>query len=265
MTERITTAVCAACLFGTAPGAAQTVTGTVVDSTASTRVAGASVLLLQEGNSLSAITDSTGTFRFRVRPGTFKVLVQALGYANVESEALVVEKDRYVSVLVILAGEPVDIAPIYVVGTGRRPLADIKRFERRKERGAKTGFGYFFDEAAIAKRNAITISDVIQRIPGVKADRDHVSLRAHCGDALYLVDGIPVRPPTISGPTMRSVDTSTWLVNSMIPVSDVAGIEVYKSGAELPGELSSVAFSNQGAFATGGSGSCGVIAIWTKR
>jgi hypothetical protein len=228
---------------------AQTVTGTVVDTTLNTRVAAAEVILLQVDSSYRATTDSTGRFRFYIKPGVFKLHIRALGYAELQSQVYSVDKRENLSVLVQLTTDPVAIAPLYVLGRSRRPLSDLQQFEQRRKRG----WGYFVDAKAIEKWPAFDITDILKRVPGATVTRTHVSLRPDCVDALYLVDGMPIRP----GAGM----TATEMVSMMLSPEEIGGVEVYKSDANIPAELTVM---SEGAPLLEG-GSCGVIAVWSKR
>jgi hypothetical protein len=139
------------------------------------------------------------------------------------------------------------VLPLYVIATTRRAPTALEAFHQRKKRAA---FGYFLDEKAIARIPAFEVSDYLRRIPGARHGRDNVQLRPYCRDANYLVDGLPVIG-------MQSF-TATELVNSMVSTADVAAIEVYKGDVGIPAELMI-------ALPGAGTGSCGIVAIWTRR
>lgn len=233
-------------LTSTALGQA-TITGTVMDSVSNSRVAAAQVVLFQVGSSQTAITDSTGKFRFEVEPGMATIRITALGFGELSSGVLVVGKGERISILAFVSTEPLAVLPLYVIAKSRRPATGLEAFRQRKKRG---GFGYFLDEKAIARINAFEVSDYLRRVPGARLGRDNVQLRPYCSDANYLVDGLPVLG-------MQGM-SATELVNSMVSTMDVAAIEVYKGDGAVPAELM-IALSGPAA------GSCGVVAIWTKR
>jgi hypothetical protein len=80
-----------------------------------------------------------------------------------------------------------------------------------------------------------------------------VSFRGQGCDAMYLVDGVPVTP-------MGGM-SATEMVSAMVSPQDIGGVEVYKGDASVPMELMVM---QQGAPLLQG-GSCGLIAIWSKR
>jgi hypothetical protein len=235
------------------PTTAQTITGTVVDTTSNTPVAVAQVLLLQDGSSSTSLTDSAGKFRFSAKPGVFMLQFSALGYSELHSDLLLLRKNENLTVLAFLTTVPIELPPVFVVGRSRRPLNSIEQFEQRRKRG---GFGYFLDEKAIDRIPAMFVSDIMKHVPGARPGRDNVSLRPDCEDAIYLVDGIQIRP--LRSDMAADYQSATDIVNGIVSVSDIAAIEIYKGDAGVPGELS-FAVSD----ATGGM--CGIIAIWTKR
>ena len=230
------------------PARAQTITGRIVDDS-NRRIGAAEVVLLQLDTSANTITDSTGTFRFRVKPGAWKLHVKALGYAELASNLMIVNKNERMSVVIVMTTTPVEILPLYVVARTRRPATGLEGFHQRMNTG-RGGFGYFIDQKAIERWAPFQVSDILRRVPGATVLHDRVSLRAHCSDAVYLIDGMPISP--------GGGETATDVVNMMLSASDVAGVEIYKADGVLPGELMMAA-------RPGTSGVCGVVAIWTKR
>ncbi|HEY0811091.1 MAG TPA: Plug domain-containing protein, partial [Longimicrobiales bacterium] len=126
----------------------------------------------------------------------------------------------------------------------------LSRLDAFHERMKRKSFGYFIDQKAIERMPAHFVSDLLRRAPGTWVERNRVMMRG-CSDALYLIDGMPVYP--------IGDETSTEAVNSMISPTDVEGIEVYRGDATVPMELR----LHMGTANT--AGSCGLIAIWTKR
>ena len=234
-------------LARTTPALAQTITGTVMDTAKNARVAAAQVILLQVGSSQTAITDSTGKFRFDVEPGMVSLRISALGYSDLLSGTMELKKNERIAILALLSTQPVELPPIYVVAKSRRPATGLEGFYQRKRRN---GFGYFIDERAIERVTAFEVSDYLRRVPGAWVGHDHVQLRHYCSDATYLLDGMPI--------TGSGIFTATETINSMVSPTEVAAIEVYKGDVGVPADLMiSVASASRG--------TCGIVAIWTKR
>src|SRR5687767_4880014 len=212
----VTTLLVASC---TLPARAQTITGRIVDDS-NNRIGAAEVVLLQSDTSAKTVTDSTGTFRFRAKAGAWKLHVSALGYGQLASNLLVLEKNERVSVVIVLTTTPVEILPLYVIAKTRRPATGLEGFRDRMNK-SRGGFGYFIDEQTIQRQAAFHVSDILRRVPGAIVLNDRVSLRPHCTDAVYLIDGMPI----LGG----GGETATDVVNMMLSTSDIAGVEVYKA------------------------------------
>jgi hypothetical protein len=234
-------------LLFTASLGAQTIAGTVWDTTSNGPVAAARVILLQVDTSQSFVTDASGKFFFRALPGMGSLRITALGYSDASSAPFILDKDDHYSLLTYLSATPIDIMPIHVIAKTRRAPTPREEFEvRRKSSGA----GYFLDEKDLERLYAAETTEFLRRIPGVIVEREFVRLRSYCREEpVFLVDGQEFRPPEHAG-----APTATETVNSLVSANDVAAIEVYKDAAppELQSGLSTIS-------------SCGVVVIWTKR
>jgi hypothetical protein len=232
---------------GLSPAAAQTITGRVVDADTNNRIRAAEVMIVQVDSSARTLTDTAGGFRVRAKPGMWTLRVQALGYQDLVTQPMKVGEKEHLSVVVVMSAQPLDIAPITVIGRSNRALSRLEEFQQRMKRNA---FGYFVDQKAIERVSVHFVSDVLRRVPGTWVTRDRVMMRG-CQDARYLIDGMPVFPV--------GEETATQAVNSMLSPGDIAGIEVYRGDAAVPAELRAFMMADLTV------GSCGLIAIWTKR
>jgi hypothetical protein len=234
-------------LFGFAANlSAQTIAGTVWDTTSNAPVAAARVILLQIDTSQSFVTDASGKFFFRALPGMGSLRITALGYSDASSAPFILEKDDHYSLLTYVSATPIDIMPIHVVAKTRRAPTARELFEERRK---SSGAGYFLDAKQLERLYATEASEFLRRIPGAIVERDYVRLRSYCGEPVFLVDGLEFRPPEHPG-----APSATETVNSFVNTQDVEAIEVYKDAAppELQSGLSTIS-------------SCGVVVIWTKR
>ena len=245
---RITLLTVVAIAAPMSPASAQVITGTVLDSASNTRVAAAQVMLLQVGSSHTTVTDSSGRFRFEVQPGMASLRITALGYSDLQSGVLTLKKGERIAILALVATQPVEVPPIFVVAKTRRPASGLEGFYQRRRRGI--GFGHFMDQKALERITALEVSDYLRHVPGASLGADNVQLRPSCSDATYLVDGMPIV-------SSRSF-TATESVNSIVSPTEVAAIEVYRGDVGLPAEFMI-------ALTSASAGSCGVVAIWTKR
>lgn len=232
--------------------AAQTVSGRVIDGDTNTQIAAAEIMIVQIDSSSRTISDANGAFRVRAAPGIWTLRVKALGYDDLVTPPLQIEKSEHLSVIVTLTAKPLEIAPITVVARSNRRLSALDDFHNRARRNA---FGYFMDQKAIEKYPVFQVSDLLRRAPGAWVYNNRVSFRG-CYDARYLIDGMPVYGVSARSDGDPGMTATEW-VNSIVSPNDVAAIEIYR-GEPIPAEL-------MAPILTSGDNSCGLIAIWTKR
>ncbi|HEY5219623.1 MAG TPA: TonB family protein, partial [Gemmatimonadaceae bacterium] len=108
------------------------------------------------------------------------------------------------------------------------------------------GLGYYITRGALDSLNIDRMTDVLERIPGVRPYRmpnsagTSVTLAGARCPPLVMMDGFPA--------SMGSFDLN------MIDPTTVEGIEVYQHGSSVPAALA-------GSYGTEG---CGLIAIWSR-
>jgi hypothetical protein len=124
-----------------------------------------------------------------------------------------------------------------------RIIAQRSRY-REFESNRKRGFGRYFDEGDIAKRNAFHSADLFRMVPGLRVVRD--------------ASGFESRVVSSRGSGLRGTCEMAVVIDGMpdqninfINPSDIGAMEVYVSAAETPPQYS--------------RGQCGTIVIWTKR
>jgi TonB family protein len=214
-----------------------TISGTVRDSTG-VPVAGARV---EAGSRFAALTDSAGTFALRGVPqGPVALSVRRIGYAPITSMwdlgaiplSLNLRMDAFPTVL-----------PTVYAEARHEPFdARLAGFYRRV--GQK--LGYYFTRAQIDSLGTFRMTDVLERVPGVRkytmpgALGTSVTMAGSRCAPLVMVDGFPA--------SMGRFDLN------MIDLTTVEGIEVYLHGSSVPSELA-------GAY---GMENCGLIAIWSR-
>lgn len=243
------------------PGPAPTATlvGTVRDSDGD----GLSGVEVRLDGGVGTVSDDDGRFRFEgvpVRWGTNRLRVHHLSYADGERDFWVGELDGIVRVEVTLRTEPVEVPGVVADGV-RLPDAEsvIPGFGERRS----STNGYFQDRSEIRARNPRSLSEVVRSAPGLAvrqlpggpeldfsrrtrslSRRDSLSMPAgRCRAPIIYVDGTVVT---------NGRDRYTP-IDDLVPLEDVAGIEVYNGASRIPTRFNRM-----------GSG-CGVIAIWTTR
>lgn len=210
-------ALAAAVPAGAQPAPGQ-VEGVVVDPFGDP-LPGVNVVL--QGTLRGAATDAEGRFTIpRVPPGTYTLVVSALGYDRVEA-TITVAASETVTRRFQLGEAPIEGEEVVVTASRRAeqaleaPLSvDIVRPE------------------ALAARNLTGLDQALRYVPGVQISDNQVSIRGSSGFAynvgsrvLLLVDGMPLLGPDTEG-----------IPFDALPLSEVARIEVVKGpGSALYG------------------------------
>ncbi len=220
-----------------------TFTGRVVDGQTNRPIAGATVAVTTTG--ASTRTDSTGAFRLAgLKVGIHRFLVSAVGYG------------RGSVTLAFAAREVMErelaLDPIGVAGgdTAAQPLPNVSvtadpapgrrylDFERRRT----TGRGQYLTRAELEAGNYNTLSDAMRALRGI---------RWSCAGGGCTVQ--MARAPMGCAPEYIVDDREDNSFGPLIPIRDVAGIEVYTGASDVPGEFA------------GRNAGCGVIVIWTTN
>lgn len=188
-----------------------------------------------------------------------RLRIERSGYQTVDREFTVPEGERTLALDLVM--EPLADA----AGTGgnvSEPQAShwLAGFERRRRQGV----GSFFTQAEIRALGAASVSDVLRRVPGAivitedataseaASGRTEIADRAAATVTFQSVgrraDGEPCRPLLfINRLLIRTPD-----LDQIFQARDLAGIEVYAPGLELPPE-----FDRPDA-------ECGVVALWIE-
>lgn len=229
-----------ALLSAAAPGAAQTVSGRLLDASTRQPIAAGRMSLLDDGDTLvSALTDSAGNFRLRApRSGDFRLRAERLGYRTAETPPIELAEDDTLRVEFRLSVDVIELNPITVIGYSR-PMGQLGGFYERAQRG----MGVFVTRADIEARSPLNTTDLLRTVPGVsllpapRGGGSIVRLRGGCNPRVYL-DGLPIQMGSTS-------------IDALIRPHDLEGIEVYRGPGELPVEF--------------GLNACGAIVLWTRR
>jgi hypothetical protein len=221
---------------------AQILTGRVVEYGSDRAVVAASVGIFDGHDAMvSTESDSTGGFRL-VLPaaGRYRIRVERLGYAPAETEAIEVGLTELVEVEIGLRVDAVEIEPIIVVT--RRTTAPASEFHRRLEDGRRTGFGWFITRAQLDSTTAISVTDLVLRVPFVGMGADTLRRptpvmlsRGGCVPTLYLNGAL------WTGAYER--------LNDMLLPTSIEGVEIYRHSSEVPAELRG----------------CAAIVFWTRE
>lgn len=223
---------------------------------------------------LTAVSDSSGRFRFRnVPPGEHTLVFRAIGFRS-ESSTVTIDFDEVVSSEVALtrATGGTVLPERVVTAPGVAPPAKLVEFTERQ----KLGVGHFInrDQLAKAEGGLRQTGDVISLVPGVVVRRGSNKIWVASGRApsvkcafctfsvreLTLYDQAAGARPAcfmdvyLDGALVydsKHPENGLFDVNS-IPPEHIAGIEVYTGAAQTPAKYNR----------TGGG--CGVLLIWTR-
>lgn len=233
-----------ALLTSAAPLSAQTILGTLLDQQSGKPVSAGTMSLLAESDASvdRAVTDSAGAFVLSAgSAGSYRLRAERDGYSTAVSPAIELQAGDTVRAEFQLSTRQVVLSPLVVKGEPSRLDGALAGF---RERARQDAFGTFLTRDEIEKRHPLRTTDLLRTIPGVQllpaglGGRFAVRMRGGCAPAVYL-DGMRVR---LAGMT----------IDDLVQPLDLEGIEVYRTGAEVPGEYSF------------GSG-CGAVLIWTRR
>jgi hypothetical protein len=235
-----------------------TLIGQVVDERTEAGIPGAEVEFLDESRRVRAttLTDNEGRFALhRLPPGSFRLRVSALGYAETTTPPWWVQAGEVLSVVVRLQPDAILLAPLEVTGISRPlqvPVLD--GFYRRMETGLG---GTYFSRQEIEARKPARITDLLVDVPGIRLQQASgrvgqlmvVSFArtllgrggGECPVQVY-VDGI-----------LASRGQGSVSLDELASPNALEGLEIYRGLSSLPPE-----------FVTPDA-RCGVVALWTRR
>lgn len=171
-----------------------------------------------------------------LKPGVHRVEIRAIGYRpQVLSLTLVEGQVLEREFAMVFTGDR--LTELSVEARNSKLLPRFLDFERRRV----SGMGTYITRDDIKARGYTRMGDALRAVKGVRVDCGPVDCSIH------MVRSTAGCFPTfyVDGHVARSFAEST-------PINDVQGIEVYRGGAEAPGEF------------TGDGAMCGVIVIWTR-
>lgn len=245
--------------------AAQTVRGTVFDSSTSKPMQAAVELIRQDGSvAIQVVSGSNGRFVVKApAPDSFLVRVRRIGYVTGQSKPVTLTASTDTTIAVRLAPRPVTLAPVNVSGVRGNAFLEAAGYFRRKQETT----GTFLDPDKVEQlaTKAKQTADVLDGIPGVTirsyggswALRQPVLTRQMgcAGTIVEMADGTnsPTQWPRIYLDGMPMNLGNQGFDLNTIPATEILAIEIYDSVSETPLQYG------------GTDSTCGVIVIWTKR
>lgn len=248
-------------LFGQA-----VLTGTVRQDSGGRPLPGVEVI--SEGTGVQAVTDRSGRYLLTDLPyGPQLVLFRLVGFRPIRQGVILLKGDT-VRLDVVMAGEAAqELPPVEVVTPPEpRPMGLREGFEERR----RMGFGKFIDLETLKANEHRRLSDLLRGIQGLRlvwykpcavpggATCDPPELWASgtrmgrtCWMSVYL-DGLPMFVSN-SRDQFRFFGRRPPDFSREFQIHELAGVEVYRSAAELPGEFG------------GATSDCGVVVLWSRR
>ena len=182
-----------------------------------------------------------GSFELRELPiGTHTLEARAIGYAPRRLAVDITDGDTARLVFTMTAADRT-LDTVRVLGERTTP-AWKREFESRR----RQGLGRFVDEATIARRDPMMVTDLLAGLPGITiragafASQSQLLMRTFSGGLCrpdVVVDGL-------------LVDITDTGVDGFVPATQLVGVEIYRSAVLRPSE-----FPRQRP--------CGLIVLWT--
>ena len=184
------------------------------------------------------LSDRQGRFDLTdLEPGLVEVRFARLGYAS-RTTTLIVRPGRTVEVYASMSAEPIELEPVEV--TVRSRYLERNGFYRR----ARTAWGRQFTRRDLDAINAMFVSDLVWRVPGVSLRRTWTGVQAVSRRSASLSRG-PCRLQTyLDGMPLFDSDLD------IITPEDLEAVEFYH-GPGTP-----IQYSHH---------PCGVVLLWTRR
>jgi hypothetical protein len=233
-------------LLAATPGAAQVVSGRVVDPEGSAIPAVNVSLRSTDGSHrVAAVTDPGGRFRIDLpAPGSYLLRAQRLGYEALETEPFQLSREP-LELMVTLDPEAIALDPVTVIGTPQdREQQWLERsgFNHRRA----LGLGTFISREELERRGAFSLIDTFYGVRGFRVIRlDHRDRHVIAGRS-----SAPCYPAVfVDGVHLQRIGED---VLNHINLRDVAGIEAYPNQASIP-----VRYNERGR-------ACAAILVWTR-
>lgn len=208
---------------------AQSIVGRVFDELTGTPVVAADVQLVDPSGLVRgrSVADTVGWFRITAPiPGSYRVRAVSLGYAQLETEVLALDKGVELELELRLGTAAVALEPLKVISTRSYRVGRLSEYYDRAAWTRKTGLGRVYMRDDIERLHPYDISSLLRMVPP----------RSGC-PMTYMLDGL-------------AIDAGT--LDSMIRPEDVEGVEIYRGFNQIPPEYTYRV-------------RCGLALIWTRQ
>ncbi len=239
----------------------QGVQGYLLEPESGEPVRGAEVSVRQNPGPVrvSGTTNNRGFFRLQTGlPGTYVLSARALGYSEIENEAVEVQPGKLTVLEIRMVPEALEMEPLVVTAEARTFHLEMEGFYERQTKGLDTGI--FFDPETIETRMPSQVTDLFFGLLGTRVVETLVGSRAvyfRGGERPLAGEGDGICWPMVY--MDRQLIRSGGLggdpadLDAILTAFDVSAVEVYRTPAEIPPTFN------------GPNAGCGVIVLWTKR
>lgn len=251
-------AVAVALAASSAPAAAQSVRGQLLDSQTGFPVPLGLVMMFTEaGDSVSAtVADDVGRFIVSAEePGNFVLLANALGYEETPAGVFELGDGGELTVEYRLPPRPLPIDEIIVSLDRPTRMHHLVRngFIRRFQRG----LGLHITPHQIEEAVVASTEELLRGHPGVRvgyARGNAGFVRPELGEVVQIqtVTGWCVPNVFVDGIRVSYGGGGGVTLSNYVNLNDLEAVEVYRRAAEIPVEYSSM------------GGGCGVVVLWSK-
>lgn len=202
------------------------------------------VLLSVSSRNLEVTTTANGGFVLNaLPPGTHTLEARSVGYAPLRTTVDIIGGE--VLALSLEMEKFVTLDPVKVRVDRLTRMQGLEDFNERR----KGGFGYFFDPAQLAQINAVRVTDLLRRIPGISIlpgngmrGIDRIRMRGGAAFGIYCEPQI-----FIDGARIQMEDSN---IENLLFTNDIRAMEVYNRSTITPPQFTSM-------------DGCGAIVFWT--
>jgi TonB-dependent Receptor Plug Domain len=239
----------------------QTLRGHVIDADTHLPVADARLELatiFNAGLGGAVRTDSGGAFTVRTKQWSsnsikrFRLQANRIGYKAVTTATFAIGQDETITFMLEMSSTAQLVAPLTILARERPvniALRSAQGFDMRRQQAI---VGTFFGRDEIERRGALAVLDLLRGMAGVtitgSVGAESVQFRSGGAGA---ADGRACAPNFfLDGNLLMGNGPETL---ATLSISEVYGVEVYKSALDVPPEFSGV------------DTSCGAVVVWTRR
>lgn len=229
------------------PLPAQVIGGKVLDRASGQPVPEVTVEAVATSNNRvveRARTDATGYYVLQLpEAGDYRLRARRVGYQTATTDPVSVDLRETLETEIQIATDQVVLAPLTVRARAQPPRSLTLEREGFYDR-ERRGFGRFITQHEISSMVVLETSSVFRSIPGVE-------LVPVGGNkfAVAIARGVQKCMPRL---VIDDLPAASSDVDNFVRPREIAGIEVYRGGSEVPGRWQGL------------RNPCGLIVIWTE-